>query len=590
MTRAALRGLVLVSSFLAMACATSPKLQSEREPEDNIEGLPAPTPGAIHELPKFTVKNPEPTTVAEKSPELDEIPMEINAKVEQWINYFQGRGRPHMERYLSRSTRYTPVMQKILRQNGLPEDLIYIALIESGFSANVASRAAAVGFWQFIRGTGRRYGLEISPLVDERRDPVLSTQAAAEYFKGLYSVFGSWYLAMASYNVGENRVQREVMKHHTRDFWELVHKRRLPKETMNYVPKFLAAKLIGQNPEKYGFTEIDYDEPLEFETISVENSVNLRLMAEKMNMEYDDLKQLNPKFRGEIAPTKSSGVLELRVPVGQALTASTAAKTSIVDKLEFIADAGETESYKIRSGDSLYSVARKYKTTVAWIRDTNDLKAGRKLKIGMRIQVPDRSASKPVKRVSVAVRERPQIKEDSAPAAQSVEIVTNKGVLYVVQPGDSLYSIAEEYDSSIKELLRMNKMRRGQVLKAGMKIQVPKEEALPEELGDDSKNQKANGESKGLPGTSLRRSPGQRRDLVAQKWFGPRSVAANTKATAKAKIYHVVKRGENLTQIATKYKLPLESLLAQNRLNKKNLDVVFVGKRLEIPNSRVVLR
>ncbi len=143
---------------------------------------------------------------------------------------FQGRGRPHMERYLARSTRYEKLMKKVLRDNGLPEDLFYIALIESGFSSAATSHAAAVGYWQFIRGTGKRYGLEISPFVDERRDPVFATQAAAEYFKGLYSVFGSWYLAMASYNVGENRVKREVMNHYTRDFWELARKKRLQKK------------------------------------------------------------------------------------------------------------------------------------------------------------------------------------------------------------------------------------------------------------------------------------------------------------------------------------------------------------------------
>ncbi|MFN7262309.1 MAG: lytic transglycosylase domain-containing protein, partial [Pseudobdellovibrionaceae bacterium] len=172
--------------------------------------------------------------------ELETIPVEMNPLVEKWVNYFQGRGRPHMERYLARSNRYIGLMKKILRQNGLPEDLIYIALIESGFSSKATSRAAAVGYWQFIRPTGKRYGLEINSLVDERRDPVLSTQAAAEYFKGLYSVFGSWYLAMASYNVGENRVKREVMNHYTRDFWELARKKRFPQETINYVPKYIA--------------------------------------------------------------------------------------------------------------------------------------------------------------------------------------------------------------------------------------------------------------------------------------------------------------------------------------------------------------
>lgn len=248
-----------------------------------------------------------------KDEELEKIPTEINPQVEKWINYFQGRGRPHMERYLARSTRYEALMKKVLRDNGLPDDLFYIALIESGFNSQAFSHAAAVGYWQFIRGTGKRFGLEINKLVDERRDPVLATQAAADYFKGLYSVFGSWYLAMASYNVGENRVKREVANHRTRDFWELVRKKRLPRETMNYVPKYIAAKMIAQEPAKYGFEGIDYLPPIEFDHVTLQKPVNLRLMAEKMNFNYEDLKALNPKFKGEVAPLKGENLI-VRIP------------------------------------------------------------------------------------------------------------------------------------------------------------------------------------------------------------------------------------------------------------------------------------
>ena len=235
--------------------------------------------------------------------ELEVIPIEINEKVEMWIRYFQGRGRPHMERYLARSTRYEAIMKKVLRDNKLPEDLFYIALIESGFSSSAMSHASAVGYWQFIRGTGKQYKLQINQLVDERRDPVLATQAAADYFRDLYSLFGSWYLSMAAYNVGEGRVARAVRKYKTRDFWELVqYKRALPRETDNYVPKYIAAKLIAKNPDKYGFEGIDYMPPIEFDYLTFEQPVNMRLMAERMNVNYEDFKDLNPKFKGEIAP------------------------------------------------------------------------------------------------------------------------------------------------------------------------------------------------------------------------------------------------------------------------------------------------
>ena len=164
-----------------------------------------------------------------KIEELEIIPTEINANVEKWINYFQNKGRPHMERYLLRSTRYEALMKKVLRDNKLPEDLFYIALIESGFSSQAFSHASAVGYWQFIRGTGKRYKLKINQLLDERRDPEKSTQAAAEYFKDLFARFNSWYLAMAAYNVGEGRIDRVIKKYKTKDFWALSKiKRALP--------------------------------------------------------------------------------------------------------------------------------------------------------------------------------------------------------------------------------------------------------------------------------------------------------------------------------------------------------------------------
>ncbi len=584
-----MRKLVMILMVLTAFGCSHNRPKEGSNVSDNTENLPPTTPGVVHEVQSFKVSDPEPANVA--SEELDGIPVEINSKVEQWISYFQGRGRPHMERYLARSGRYAPLMKRILKENGLPEDLIYIALIESGFSSKATSRAAAVGYWQFIRGTGKRYGLEISSFVDERRDPVLATQAAADYFKGLYSVFGSWYLAMASYNVGENRVYREVMNHKTRNFWELVQKRRLPKETMNYVPKFIAAKLIGKNPAKYGFTNIEYEAPVEFELIKVSTAVNLKMMSEKMEIGYDELKQINPKFRGEVAPVKSNGILEIRVPIGKSQAGLAAARESVVEKLEYVADNGETETYRIRPGDSLSTIARKHKTTIAWLRDVNDLRKGRLLRVGMRIQVPDRESKKPVVR-NVAKKEAP---------ANSAEIVTSQGVLYVVQPGDSLYTIAEEYDSTVSELLKMNKMRRGQVLKIGMKLKVPKDSGLPQEPGEEgtaNKAQQAPVEDSGVApsgqnGTSRREAlkpnamKAQIERLYQQNQIRFAAKARKEQAQHVARVrnsrVHVVRKGESLHRIASKYRVPLSVIVQRNRL-ARNTDHVTVGRRLQIPD------
>ncbi len=494
------------------------------------------------DLSKFHLNEPEgPKPIPEV---FTTIPTEINPAVEKWINYFQGRGRNHMERYLSRSTRYEKLMKKVLRDNGLPEDLFYIALIESGFTSRATSHASAVGYWQFIRGTGKRYGLEINKFVDERRDPVLATQAAAEYFKGLYSVFGSWYLAMASYNVGENRVKKEVMKNYTRDFWELAKKKRLPRETVNYVPKFIAAKLIAQNPEKYGFGDIDYLPPIEFDTISINQAVNLRVMADKINYNYEDFKALNPKFKGEVAPLKDTSLV-LRIPVGMKETSLQAANESAVQAVEYIADAGETETYRIRRGDNLYVIARRYRTSVAYLRDLNDISKGKKLKIGMRIQVPDRTPLRERKdRTEKQKVAAAPVRETASPKS---EYQDEGGVskYYIVQSGDSLFSIAQKYNTSVKELKKINNIRRGRFLRVGVKIKLP-ELSKPVEEAKINKN----------------------------------SDARQKKSKGK---FHVVRAGENLKLIAEKYKIDLADLKSKNNL--KNPSKILIGHRLLIPKA-----
>lgn len=477
----------------------------------------------IKDIASFRLSDPEGPKVVDQ--ELESIPTEVNPLVEKWIDYFQGRGRPHMERYLARSTRYEKLMKKVLRDNGLPEDLFYIALIESGFSSHATSHASAVGYWQFIRGTGKRYGLEMNAFIDERRDPVFATQAAAEYFKGLYSVFGSWYLAMASYNVGENRVKREVMNHYTRDFWELARKKRLPRETINYVPKFIAAKLIAKDPAKYGFEGIDYLPPIEFDHITVDKPVNLRQMADKMNLNYEDFKALNPKFKGEIAPLKSKDLV-LRIPPGTAEQALIAANESAVNRVQFVADSGDTQTYRIRRGDNLSTIARKYRTTVAYLRDLNDIPRRKPLRIGQRIQVPDRT---PLKSRSVSTSSS-VAKRSGSPGDKTV--LSSNGRYYIVQSGDSLYTIARKYSTSVSALQKANNIRRGRILKVGMKLKLP-------------------------------------------------TTADNSAVHSKKAKVHVVRRGENLSGIAAKYNVSMGDIKVKN--NIRNPSSIAIGERILIP-------
>lgn len=491
---------------------------------------------AVKDLQSFHLSESEAPKVTDD--ELDNIPTEVNSMVDKWIVYFEGRGRPHMERYLARSTRYEKLMKRVLAENGLPEDLFYIAMIESGFSSSVISHASAVGYWQFIRGTGKRYGLQIDKLVDDRRDPVLATQAAAEYFKGLYSVFGSWYLAMASYNVGENRVKKEISKYETRDFWELVRKSRLPKETLNYIPKFIAAKMIAKDPAKYGFGEVDYLPPIEYDALVLEKPVNLRVMAEKMSYNYEDFKALNPKFKGEVAPLKDGKTLDLRIPVGQKELAIAAAAESVAEAVEYVADI-DTKAYKVRRGDNMASIARRFHTNVAYLRDLNDLPRRKALKVGSVIYVPDRT---PLKERNRTVKTRTVPPK----AVAGAEIEKGASKYHVVQVGDSLWTIAKRYNTTVGEISRLNNLSRGKMLKIGMKLRIPGEDA---DKGEN--NDKSAGEGRS----------GQHRTLI-----------------------HVVKRGENLGHIATKYRVSVENLKKKNRI--RNSGTLMAGARLIIPSAQ----
>ncbi len=435
-------------------CATSDKTSKTTGPEYDQSG----------DLAQFRLKNEKFNSSELGEQELETIPTEINSEVEKWVNYFQGRGRPHMERYLARSTRYEALMKKVLRDNKLPEDLFYIALIESGFSPRAHSSASAVGYWQFIRGTGKRYKLGINKLIDDRRDPVLATQAAAEYFKDLHGLFNSWYLSMAAYNVGEGRVLRVVKKYKTRDFWELSrNKRALPAETDNYVPKYLAAKLIAKNPDKYGFEGIDYMTPIEFDHMSFEQPINLRLMAEKMNINYEDFKDLNPKYKGEVAPL-DNGKLSIRIPPGSSEVALLAAQQSIATVVDYVPDQNETQVYRVKSGDNLGSIARRYRTTVAYLREINELPRKKVLRIGQRVFVPDRTPLKDrqKKSASSSSNKSSQRKKDN-----------DKKKHYVVKKGDSLFSISQRFNLSINDISKANKLQRKTVLRSGLRLVIP---------------------------------------------------------------------------------------------------------------------
>ena len=401
--------------------------------------------------------------------DLDAIPGEVNRLVLQWIDYFQGRGREHMERYLSRSTRYLPLMKGILKKEGLPEDLVYIALIESGFNPVAHSSASAVGFWQFIRPTGKRYGLEVNSYVDDRRDFVKSTVAAADYFKGLYNLFGSWYLAIASYNVGENRVKNVVMKYHTRDFWALARDGKLPSETINYVPKFLAARLIAKSPEKYGFGEVEYQPALAFAEVDVNRSVDLRKFAEGLGVDADDVRDLNPGYKKGVAFAKS-GRLKLRVPVGSESKAVAAAEQAAAQSPRTYASVSDDDVtvYRVRRGDTLSSIARRFGTTAKRLRALN---SGRvRLIAGHKVKVPD-SAIGGLAMEELSAQRSPS--RYSPGGAKKNSRGPQGSRIHIVRRGDSLAQIARKYRVNLGELARRNALRHKGIVAIGTRLEIP---------------------------------------------------------------------------------------------------------------------
>ncbi len=447
-----------------------------------------------------------PNDLSDSGADLMGIPLEVNRLVLKWIDYFQGPGRPHMERYLSRSTRYAPIMKDILRKEGLPEDLIYIALIESGFSSTAHSSASAVGYWQFIKGTGKQYRMRIDSFVDERRDFERSTVAAADYFKGLYNLFGAWYLAIASYNVGENRVKSLVMRNKTRDFWQLARENKLPQETVNYVPKFLAARLIAKEPEKYGFTDIEYMPALEFSTVTFDTPVDIRRLATEMGLEYDDLRDLNPMYkRGVAVFPKGANKINFRVPKGhesKAIAAASAASANT--NMRYVAE-DDYSYYRVRRGDTVSSIARKFNVSQTKILQLNRLSQRSVLSVGKRLRVPSEDVATLGPGKSSQIESRSRGDRDRVPANETVDkkqapssskvASTGRHVskmdkmreaakrrqvaaakvrqFHVVRRGENLALIARKYKVSVRELASHNRLKKQSTLFVGKRLEIP---------------------------------------------------------------------------------------------------------------------
>jgi membrane-bound lytic murein transglycosylase D len=300
------------------------------------------------------------------------IPITINSKVVSFIKAFRTTRKQNIRNALNRSVEYIDEFKRIFKEQGLPEDLAYLPLIESGYRVQALSRARATGIWQFMASTARLFGLRVDWVVDERRDPYKSAVAAAKYLKKLHEEFGDWYLALASYNGGSGRLKRAMRRLKTKDFFKIAdHRWHVRRETRNYVPAFLAALIIAKDPETYGFTiEKDKEKKIfaNTKTISIPSPVDMKQVAELAKISYDELQKINPELIREFTPFDGD-FYSIRVPNTVDETALTELKRLPPEKKYFVG------WYKVKRGDSLYSIARKFNTSVKKIKSANKLRS-----------------------------------------------------------------------------------------------------------------------------------------------------------------------------------------------------------------------
>ncbi len=326
-----------------------------------------------------------PDTIEELEEHLSHIPLIRTARVERHIRYFQMSKHDHFEQWLTRLNHYKPLVEKIFAQFQLPDDLVFLSLVESGFNPKAYSRARAAGPWQFMKATGKSYGLRVDDYVDERRDPIKSTVAAARYLRDLYDLFGTWPLAMAAYNAGERKIQRALRKAKAETFWEIAQTKFIRRETREYVPRFMAAAIIAKNPDQYGFEETSSDIH-QFEEIVVSRPLPLRAIAAATDIPYAELHRLNPELRRDVTPP-GDPAYPLKVPVGSRGTIEQALATikpwtpSPVTA-QIRKDRGaHPGAYRVRMGDSLGKIAKRFRVTVDELKTRNKL-AGRSIKVG----------------------------------------------------------------------------------------------------------------------------------------------------------------------------------------------------------------
>jgi membrane-bound lytic murein transglycosylase D len=451
------------------------------------------------------------------------IPLVFNDAVEHYITYFTTTKKEVFKRWLKRKRRYAPLVKEILREHGLPEDLVYLAMIESGFNLQAYSPMKAAGPWQFIPETGRRYGLAVNHWVDERRDIRKSTVAAARYLEELFDQFDSWYLAAAAYNAGENRIDRLIKRHGTNDFWQLRAYNTLPRETQDYVPQLVAAAIIAKDPEKYGLGDIDELPPFESVRETVPGGVPLKVVAEAASTDLSSIKILNPEIRRGITPPGKD--YRIRLPVETDCLAFQSSLTSSLDEGKRV--VGVTHHRTVRR-DSVRRITKRYGVSK---EDLTLVNGPLTLKKGALVYIPRFDEAEEEEEFASLKTAEPRKQPDRRIAQHKMKI--RRTASHVVQRGETLSAIAAKYRVDVETLKRVNRLKTNRI-EHGMNLSLA-------------------------------------------------SYVQKTPQEAPRK-YHRVRRGETLSVIAEKYGKTQQSL---RKLNQLKSNVIQQGVLLRISSSRI---
>ncbi|UCG62005.1 MAG: LysM peptidoglycan-binding domain-containing protein [Candidatus Zixiibacteriota bacterium] len=516
---------------------------------------------------------------SEEVPVTYDIPIVVNDRVKSSIVYYQTVGRDVFNKFLRRSKRYAPMMTKILAEYSLPRDLVYLSMVESGYNPHAYSWARAMGLWQFISSTGRRYKLYRNWWVDERKDPVKSTHAACQFLRDLYNQFGSWELAMAAYNGGPGRVSRQIKRQNTIDFWKL----KLKRQTMDYVPLIMAATIIAKNPEKYGFYNIEFEDEILWEEVEINKCLELSVVAKKIGCSLKELRDLNPELLRKYTPPNEKKY-KLKIPPGTTQRFWAA--------YEDMPSPKETSwvKHKIRRGETVSTIAARYGVSQYAIFEANDLSRRSKIYAGKTLIVPV-----PLDSDYSGGSRRSRNREYTA-----------KNSIYVVRSGDTMWDIARAFGTSVDALRRLNYIGRSSRIYVGQKLKIPSNATF---LGEKNTVDRSSGYvSTGSSGGSSRSgSSGQISKHTVKSgdtvWDIARRYGTTTGKIRSfnglgrsSRIYpgqilqiptgdvqyivHKVRRGETLESIARKYRTTIARIRANNNIDDP--DMLMIGERLKI--------